>query len=78
MHELAYTARFFSAPEALAWGLLSKVVHGGPEEVVKEALGLAQVIASKSPVAITGTKKLLEHSRDHTYVFLDRILGVND
>jgi len=64
--ELAYTARFFSASEALSLGLLSKVVKGGREEVIKEALDLARVIAGKSPVAVAGTKRLITHARDHT------------
>lgn len=63
--ELAYSARQFSAEEAEKLGLLSKVVDGGREGVVKAALELAKTIAAKSPVAITGTKQLLIHSRDH-------------
>jgi len=64
--ELAYTARTFSAAEADKLGLVSKVVDGGREGVVKAALELAKSIATKSPVAIAGTKRLLIHSRDHS------------
>ena len=64
--ELAYTARTFSAAEADKLGLVSKVVEGGREGVVKAALELAKSIATKSPVAIAGTKRLLIHSRDHS------------
>ena len=49
-------------------GLVSKVVEGGKDEVVKAALETAKVIAAKSPIAIVGTKRKLLHSRDHTYV----------
>jgi delta(3,5)-delta(2,4)-dienoyl-CoA isomerase len=64
--ELALTARTFSTAEAMQLGLLSRVVEGGREEVQKAALELAKTIASKSPVAVFGTKKLLNHARDHT------------
>jgi len=33
------------------------------------ALETAKLIASKSPVAVVGTKHLILHARDHTYVF---------
>ena len=65
MHELAYSAQPFSASEALRLGLVSKVVNGGQSEVVKEAVKLAQLVASKSPVAVAGTKRLLHHAKDH-------------
>lgn len=66
--ELAYTARPFSAAEAEKLGLVSKVVQGSREEVVSAALELAKCIAQKSPLAVAGTKRLLIHSRDHSYV----------
>ncbi|OJA12635.1 hypothetical protein AZE42_04483 [Rhizopogon vesiculosus] len=62
--ELAYTARTFSSDEALKLGLVSRVVEGGREAVVGVALHLARVIASKSPIAVSGTKHLL-HARGH-------------
>jgi len=64
--EIAFTARSFSAAEGEKLGLLSKVVDGGREAVVVAALDLAKLIATKSPVAVTGTKRLLIHSRDHS------------
>ncbi|EIN13100.1 ClpP/crotonase [Punctularia strigosozonata HHB-11173 SS5] len=66
LHELAYTARSFNADEALRLGLVSKVVDGDYVQVRKAALEVAKVIASKSPVAVMGTKKLLLHARDHS------------
>jgi delta(3,5)-delta(2,4)-dienoyl-CoA isomerase len=65
--ELAYTARTFSSEEAERLGLVSKVVQGGRDAVVGAALELAKDIASKSPVAVTATKRLLLHARDHRY-----------
>ncbi|CAK5276876.1 unnamed protein product [Mycena citricolor] len=64
--ELAYTSRFFTASDALRLGLLSTVVPGGKDEVVKAALELAAEIASKSPLAVSGTKRILNHARDHS------------
>jgi delta(3,5)-delta(2,4)-dienoyl-CoA isomerase len=64
--ELAYTARAFSSDEAEKLGLVSRVVEGGRDAVVAAALKLAKDIASKSPVAVTGTKRLLLHARDHS------------
>ncbi|KII83928.1 hypothetical protein PLICRDRAFT_168445 [Plicaturopsis crispa FD-325 SS-3] len=66
LRELALSARTFSVVEAEKLGLVSKVVDGGRDAVVKEALSLAKLIASKSPVAVLGTKHLLMHARDHS------------
>ncbi|KDR73185.1 hypothetical protein GALMADRAFT_72615 [Galerina marginata CBS 339.88] len=66
VRELTYTARSFSAAEAEKIGLVSKVVQGGRDEVLKEALDLAKFIASKSPIAVSGSKHLITHSRDHS------------
>lgn len=66
VRELTYTARAFSAVEAEKLGLVSKVVQGGRDEVVKEALELAKFIAGKSPVAVSSSKHLITHSRDHS------------
>jgi len=66
LRELALTARVFSAEEARKLGLVSKVVPGGKDEVLVEALKLATLIASKSPIATVGTKHILIHSRDHS------------
>ncbi|KAJ7029870.1 Delta2-dienoyl-CoA-isomerase, partial [Mycena alexandri] len=66
MRELAYSTAMFSAADAERLGLLSRVVPGGRDEVVAAALALAGVIAGKSPVAVSGTKRVLLHSRDHS------------
>lgn len=52
--------------EAEKFGLVSKIVKGGREEVIKEALDLAQLIAQKSPVAVASAKHLITHARDHS------------
>ncbi|RXW23541.1 hypothetical protein EST38_g2279 [Candolleomyces aberdarensis] len=66
VRELAYTARPFSAAEAEKIGFLSKVVPGSRDEVVKEALELARFISTKSPIAVSGSKHLITHARDHS------------
>ncbi len=66
VRELAYTARPFSTQEAQQIGFVSRVVPGGRDEVVSAALDLAKTIASKSPIAVNGSKKLISHARDHS------------
>ncbi|PWY86598.1 enoyl-CoA hydratase/isomerase family protein [Aspergillus sclerotioniger CBS 115572] len=63
--EVALTARTFGAEEALRVGFVNRV-FGHKEEAVQGALELAGLIATKSPVAVQGTKELLNYSRDHT------------
>ncbi|KAF9070442.1 Delta2-dienoyl-CoA-isomerase [Rhodocollybia butyracea] len=66
IREMAYTAQWFPASKAEQIGLVSKVVEGGRDEVVAAALEVAQLIATKSLIAVTGTKRLLSHARDHS------------
>jgi Delta3,5-Delta2,4-dienoyl-CoA isomerase len=73
--ELAFTASNFDAATAVKAGLVSKVVDGGRDAVVAAAVDLAKVIASKSPVAIIGTKRLLNHARDHSWVLWTNFLS---
>ncbi|GJP92998.1 hypothetical protein CBS63078_6550 [Aspergillus niger] len=63
--EVALTARNFDAEEALRVGYVNRVFKT-KEETVRGALELAQLIGTKSPVAVQGTKELLNYSRDHT------------
>src|SRR5437016_3906376 len=70
VRELAYTARPFSAADAEKLGLVSKVVNGSRDEVVRAALELASTIARKSPVAVYGSKMLIAHAKDHRCVLV--------
>ena len=54
------------------------MVEGGRDEVVKAALELAKFIATKSPVAVSGSKHLITHSRDHKFVFFQAVDRVTD
>ncbi|KAK4068742.1 uncharacterized protein Triagg1_7102 [Trichoderma aggressivum f. europaeum] len=65
--DVCLTARDFSAQEALAVGFVSQV-HESKEKTVQVAIDLAANIAEKSPVAVQGTKELLNHARDHSTV----------
>ncbi|KAJ7300635.1 Delta2-dienoyl-CoA-isomerase [Mycena albidolilacea] len=66
MREMAYSAAIFSVADAERMGLISRVVPGGHTKVVAAALALAGVISGKSPIAVSGTKRILLHSRDHS------------
>lgn len=63
--ELAYTARRFQSHEAKEVGFVSHVLPNR-EALMKRAHEMASLIASKSPIAIAGTKANLNYSRDHT------------
>jgi delta(3,5)-delta(2,4)-dienoyl-CoA isomerase len=63
--EISLSARVFGSDEALTHGLVSRV-YADKKEAVGEALKLAELIASKSPVAVMGTKNIINYSRDHT------------
>ena len=63
--DVTLSARIFGSEEALRVGLVSGV-YKDKTEAVAEALKLASLIASKSPVATLGTKELLNYSRDHS------------
>lgn len=77
VRELCYTCRKLEAAEALSCGLVSKVFDN-KESMVNGAVELAALIASKSPVAVQGTKASLVYSRDHTVEEgLDHILNHN-
>ena len=65
VRELAYTGRRMPAEEALEAGLVNKV-YDSHEEMVSGLKEMAAVIASKSPLAVYGTKAILNFSRDHT------------
>jgi Delta3,5-Delta2,4-dienoyl-CoA isomerase len=63
--EVSLSARVWDAQEALTQGFVSEVLPS-KDELVKKGVQLAALIASKSPVAVLGTKKLLDWSRDHS------------
>lgn len=62
--DVCLTARNFDAAEALSVGFVSQV-HESKAAALAAAFKTATLVASKSPVAVQGTKELLNHSRDH-------------
>jgi enoyl-CoA hydratase len=65
MRELAYTGRALRAEEARACGLVN-AVYPTRQELVAGVLQIARDIAAKSPLAISGTKEILNYGRDHS------------
>ncbi|KAF5187955.1 Enoyl coa hydratase-like protein [Thalictrum thalictroides] len=63
--ELALTARRFLGSEAKSLGLVSRV-FGTRKDMEVEVRAIAEGIASKSPLAIIGTKEVSLRSRDMT------------
>ncbi|KAK3709134.1 hypothetical protein LTR37_011113 [Vermiconidia calcicola] len=63
--DVALTARDFSAQEALQVGFVSGV-YEDKKAAKGRALELATLISKKSPVAVQGTKEVINFSRDHT------------
>jgi len=63
--ELAYTGRDFLADEACAMGLVNRV-FATPEALAEGVGEIARQIAGKSPLAIRGTKEMLNYARDHS------------
>ena len=62
--EMAYTGERLTAERALALGLVNAVLPDAGA-LLDHALGIARCIASKSPLAIAGTKLAINHARDH-------------
>lgn len=71
--ELALTGRRFEAVEAQQIGFISHVIPGSRKEVIGEfgrgtaliidtAVNMAKVIALKSPVAVVGTKHIMNRA----------------
>jgi enoyl-CoA hydratase len=65
VRELAYTGRRLSAQRAKEIGLVNEVFETH-EALVEHALATAREIASKSPLAVAGSKVMINYARDHT------------
>ena len=65
VRELAYTGRRMPAKEAKAVGLVNQV-FSDQDTLLEEVMKIAKEIASKSPLAIYGCKRMINYSRDHT------------
>lgn len=63
--ELAYTGDRMSAARAKEVGLVNEV-YSDHEAMLEGVLEIAQRIASKSPLAVHGTKEMINYTRDHS------------
>lgn len=65
VRELAYTGRRMSASEARATGLVN-AVFPDQQTMIDQVMAIAAEIARKAPLAVYGSKQMINYSRDHT------------
>jgi enoyl-CoA hydratase len=63
--ELAFSARKLPAREACSAGLVNQV-FADQHEMLSGVMEIAQRIAIQSPLAVTGSKQMINYSRDHS------------
>ncbi|MFN4185091.1 MAG: crotonase/enoyl-CoA hydratase family protein [Hyphomonas sp.] len=63
--ELAYTGRRIDAAKAKEIGLVNDIFDT-QEDLLAYVMETAREIASKNPIAVTGSKVLINYGRDHT------------
>lgn len=63
--EYAYTGRRMPAARAREVGLVNEV-YPTQAEMLDDVMGIAREIAAKSPLAIWGSKEMLNYARDHS------------
>ncbi|MGH6873154.1 MAG: crotonase/enoyl-CoA hydratase family protein [Rhizomicrobium sp.] len=65
VRELAYAGRRMPARKALEMGLVNEVFPT-QEAMLKHVMGVARDIAEKSPLAVHGSKVMINYARDHS------------
>ncbi|GBF57750.1 short-chain-enoyl-CoA hydratase [Candidatus Phycosocius bacilliformis] len=65
VREMAYTGRRLGAQKAKEIGLVNELFDTH-EELVAHVLATAREIASKAPLAVTGSKLMINYARDHS------------
>ncbi len=65
VRELAFTGRRWTAEEAMSAGFVNRVFPDH-ESLVEGVLEVAAEIADKSPMAVWGTKRAMNFTRDHS------------
>lgn len=73
--DVSLSARPFGAEEAYRVGYVSQVLET-KTLALETALRMAVLLAIKSPIAVQGTKELLNHARDHSVEDSLRYTGV--
>ena len=63
--ELAYTGRRMSAKEAKSHGLVNQIFPD-KDAMLSGVMEIAKEIANKAPLAIYGTKRIINFARDHS------------
>jgi len=63
--EMAFTGKFLPAERALACGLVNEI-HADKDSLLAAARDMADEIAANSPLAVQGTKMVLNYSDEHT------------
>jgi len=63
--EMAYTGRNVPGQEAREIGLVNKV-YADKTEMIEGVTASAEMIASKSPLVVRGTKEIIQYTRDHS------------
>jgi enoyl-CoA hydratase len=67
VRELAYSGRRLAAKKALELGLVNEIFPT-QEKMLEHVMGLAKDIAEKSPLAVYGSKVMINYARDHSVV----------
>jgi enoyl-CoA hydratase len=65
VREMAYTGMRLGAAEALRLGLVNGV-FADADALLAHVMGVAREIATKSPLAVTGSKRIINYGRDHS------------
>jgi enoyl-CoA hydratase len=65
VRELAYSGRRLPAKKALQLGLVNEV-FATQDEMLRHVMGVAKDIAEKSPLAVHGSKVMINYARDHS------------
>jgi enoyl-CoA hydratase len=65
VRELAYSGRRLTAQKAREIGLVNDV-FATQDEMLAHVMELAREIASKAPVAVAGSKRMINYARDHS------------
>jgi enoyl-CoA hydratase len=65
VRELAYTGKRMLADQAKALGLVNDVFDTH-EELVSHVMATAREISKKAPLAVTGSKVMINYARDHS------------
>lgn len=75
VRQIAYTGERLPAPRARELGLVNEVFNT-PEAMLAHAMSLAREIATKNPLAVTGSKAMINYARDHTIADALDYIGV--